>query len=87
MNVKDLDMLNLEKNILTTDTDTFFSMTLRRRKKNIQYNWLEREIRLDVRENAESLRVGKEQHSCRVMSLLEIAGFPSISQSTTPRQH
>lgn len=33
MNVKDLDMLNLEKNILTTDTDTFFSMTLRRRKK------------------------------------------------------
>lgn len=32
-------MLNLEKSILTTDPDTFFSMTLKRRKKkDIPYN-------------------------------------------------
>ena len=36
-NVKDLDMLNLERHILTTDSDTFFSMTLKERKTNIQY--------------------------------------------------
>lgn len=53
-------MLNLEKNTLTADRDTFFSMALEIRKTCIHYNQMEREVRLDIGRYVETLRVGKE---------------------------